>query len=260
MENKESVETLITSFYKPKLPSFSKRIGAFILDFICIIIILVGLCLLFSVLFGYDQTNEALDLKYIEYGIKYYDEENNLLITKGTDEELALLWNLFDQDAEAVHLWERIVDLSLIIPILSLTLSMLIFEFLIPLIMKHGRSIGRYVFKIGLITNEEIEVKGIHLFIRFLFGKLIINSLIPLICLLLVYLNLANFLSVMILFCILIINLAFIIFSKNHIGISDRLAKVYPCEMEGQTFFNSVEELNKKKQEEMKRYNRKKVY
>ncbi len=260
MENKENIESLISSFYKPKLPSFSKRIAAYILDFICVAIVCVGLCLLFSFLFGYDKANDALNLKYVEYGLKYYDEENNLLIKEGTTEELSALWELFDQDEKAIQLWNKVVDLSLIIPILSVSISIFIFEFIVPLFMKHGRSIGRYAFKIALITNEGIEVKMIHLFIRFLFGKLMITALIPLICILSVLLNMANPFIVIMLLGIWIINLILIIKSKNHIGISDFLAKVYPCEIEGQTFFDSVEELNAKKEEEVNRYHRKKVY
>lgn len=246
-EKSNQNDALIHSIYKPKSPSFSKRIGAFILDLICVLIIAIGVAFLTAVINGYDKTQKALDEKYIQYRIKEYNEDGKLVIVEASDEELALRWNQFEQDEEACRLWDEMVDKTLPIPIVGITFSLLIFELIVPLCLKQGRTIGMYIFKISLITKEEIRVRFKNIFIRFLFGKLLVNALIPILCFLMFYFNRANFIIVCILMAVLLSNLFMLIATERHIAVPDYFGGVFPCDQEGQFFFDTIEQLNEAK-------------
>lgn len=257
-KNTQNEEALIRSLYVPKSPSFTRRIAAFILDFISVLIVAIGVGYLTATFIGYDKTQKALDAKYVEYQIKEYNDEGKLIISEASDEILAIRWNQFEQDEEACRLWDEMVDKTLPIPIVGITMALLIFELIVPLCLKNGRTIGMYVFKISLITKEDIQVKFKNIFIRFLFGKLLVNAILPILCFLMFYFNRANFIIVCILMTILLSNLFLLISSKRHITVPDYFGSVFPCDTEGQFFFETIDELNHAKCEEAKRLERRK--
>lgn len=257
---KEEQKAILDSLYKPKLASYLKRIAAVILDVICVVILAVGIAYLFSILLNFDATKDALDAKYIQYGLKVYDESHKLVWVDLSSEEMSILYNAFEQDSEAVNLYGQLVDKTMIIPIIAASVSLLVFELIIPLCLKHGRTIGMYVSKIAMVTYDDIEVSFSNLFIRFLFGKLIICTLIPILCCLMIYFSMANIFILIILALIVIINIVLLFVNKRHAAIPDILGKVYVCELEGQLFFYDVEELKKAKKDKAKELNIKDVY
>ena len=228
----EEKKAILDSLYKPKLASYLKRIAAVILDIICVIILGVGVAYLLSALSKFDATQEALNLKYIEYGLKVYDDSHKLVWVTLSNEEMAVLYNNFEQDLQAVTLYGQLVDKTMIIPIIAASVSIIVFELIIPLCLKHGRTIGMYVLKIAMVTNDDIEVSFSNLFIRCIFGKLIIGTLVPILCGLMIYFSMANLFILIILALIIIVNIVLIFKSKKHASIPDMIGKVYMCELE----------------------------
>jgi len=258
MENKSN--EIIKSIFTPVIPNYGKRIAAFILDAICVFVVGMGFALLFSFIFDFDSINNALNDKFVLYGIKYLDENGVLQTTSVDAINYDVMWNQFYEDEVAVSLYNKVVDLTILIPALALGFSLLIFELIVPIILKHGRTIGYFVFKIALISNDDIEIKFIQLFIRFLIGKLIINGLVLGICILMIIFGRANIFIALVAIGIILINLGMLLFDYKKVSIPDKIAKIYPCEYEGQMFFRTLEELNLEKGKEAYRNNAHKDY
>ena len=132
-------------------------------------------------------------------------------------------------------------------------LSLLIFDFIIPMILKNGQTIGKKLFAIGYVSKNEIKVKPIQLFIKFLFGDFIINSVMLIFGI--YYMFWGNgYIGLLILAIVLFGNIISFALSKNRTFLSDGIANMFPIDMQEQMLFDTVEELQKAKAEEAKLY------
>ncbi len=239
------------SIYTTAYPSFTRRIGAYILDFILLLTLTAGLALLFSFIFKYDQTKSIVEEKYIEYGLKVLDSETNKYVVvsdKNLYEAAALAFN---KDPIAYNAWSLMFKKTIWILSLSVGLALLVLELIVPLFLKNGRTVGKYVFKIALITTNDLKIKFKNLFIRFLIGKLTINYLVPILVLILIFFTGGGSLYLwLILLIIGLANIYTIFGTKRHQSVPDYIAMVFPCDFENQMFFDTIEELNAAKCEE----------
>ena len=92
------------------------------------------------------------------------------------------------------------VNLSVLITTLSLLVSMMILEFVVPLLLKNGQTIGKKAFGIGLVRSDCVKVSTLQLFVRALFGKYTVGTMIPVYIALMVFWGILNFSGTVMLF------------------------------------------------------------
>ena len=142
----------------------------------------------------------------------------------------------------------------LVIITIGIITSLLIYEFILPLIFKHGRTIGMRFFDVGYVTDEGIEPSPRAIFVRFLFGRCIIEGLIPALSFVLLVLGSlgAQFgLLGVIFFAIeLLLNIYMLVFTPNKRGIHDYISRLIPCDNSCQIYCKTIEELNEAKAKE----------
>ena len=102
---KKKINNQKKSIYIPSLPSFTRRIGAYILDFILMITLACGIALLLSFIFKYDETRNFVESKYIEYGLKVYDNETQKYVVVSDENVYNAAAIAFNKDVEASAAW-----------------------------------------------------------------------------------------------------------------------------------------------------------
>ena len=72
-QKSKQVEKTNASIYIPKTPKTIKRLAAWFIDIILIIVVATGIALMTSSIYGYDSYNNKCYQKEIEYGIYVED-------------------------------------------------------------------------------------------------------------------------------------------------------------------------------------------
>lgn len=236
-----------------------KRISAYILDMILVMILATGFACLFSWMFGYAQHETMLDERrdfYIEkYDLEEYangfeltEEEYNKLSDAQKEAYIAATTE-FEKDAEANHAWGMMISLTFLILTLSILLTYLVLEFAIPLFLGGGMSVGRKVFSVGIMHENHVKVKPTALFVRSILGKCTVETMVPLYLVLLILFGELGIVGTVVLIGMLALQLILVFTTKTHATIHDLLAHTVAVDYSSQMIFEDEEALLRYKSE-----------
>ena len=234
-----------------------KRILAFIFDFILVVTIAVGLTIPFSAAVGYDGYVDKLDNIKAQYQAKYdIPEIKTEDYNKLTEEEQKAFLEKYnaavdaanhalEEDAEAINTWNMILHLMLLIITVPMFISIMLYEFVLPLFFRNGQTLGKKIFGIALMHKEGVRVKTIQLFVRALFGKFVIGTMIPIYVF--IYLGLSTT-GIIVLLAYLAIQVVCMIASHTNSPIHDVMAGTVAVDMTSQRIFETYDQLLEYKQ------------
>ena len=261
------------SIYEPKTPKAIKRFAAWFIDIILILVVATGIALFTSLVYGYDNYNNVCHQKEVQYevyvespeGTMEFDGKKYILCTdleSVSDEEATARYTALYQDEEYKEAYSKRSVGQVIVITSGIVGSLLIFELIVPLVLKHGRTIGMKFFDIGYVTDDGIDVDFKTVFVRFLFGKVVIGALVPYSGLMLSIMMPTEYtiLGLIALIGVPVLNLLLLYTTPEKRGIHDFLAKCVPCDNSCQIYFDNIEDLVKAKAEEKRNKNEKKTY
>ena len=179
-----------------------KRISAWLLDTILVAILATGFAFLISWITKYDSYSDGYEEKYnyyeTEYGVEFSDSEvmNYIQLTKGEVSECEALDDLDEEqlakcqasvnaysalasDESVLYNWHMMYNLILIMVSCGVLLAIMICDFVIPLFLKNGQTIGKLCFGLCLVRSDCVRINNIALFTRALLGKFAVESIIP---------------------------------------------------------------------------------
>ena len=182
--------------------TMSKRISAFLADIIALFMVAIGISTVFANIVGYDAKSEQLQAIYDAYEQEYiydvfnatygtetgpYSKEEIKKIIK-EDEATYLEWYKareaeanaeLNKDTEAKELYGVVINLSIFNVMISVLIAYALLEFVVPLLLKNGQTIGKKVFGIGLMRADGLKLSPLQLAIRTFLGKYTIETMIP---------------------------------------------------------------------------------
>ena len=258
--------------------TFSKRISAFLFDIIAMFIVVVGILAIMSSVTKYDVTSANFEKIYSDYEQSYiYDAFNNEfgsekkytnseideLLAKEENLELYGNWHSaqyqkmyedLSQNEEAMSLYSQVVVLTILNITVSILVSFLILEFIVPLILKNGQTIGKKIFGVALMRVDGVKVSPVQMFIRTVLGKYTIETMIPVLVVVCAFLNLLSsdtvLFAFLILVVILVVNVVVYIKSDKSSLLHDEMAMTIAVDLQSQMIFNTEEELIAYKEEQ----------
>ena len=235
--------------YSLNLAPMGKRLAAWLLDFILTITLAVGFMLLASVLVNYDKQVEKLNEYYDIHNVYRTDEKGNKTFCEANPNDeydsCNVAWAKFAEDEEAVAQYNRVNEYSIGILSSGLVLSIMSMYFVVPLCLKHGRTIGKKVMGISLISNEEIKVNHRQMFIRALMGNFLVLSMIPVLLFFTAMISGGGFFYSFIALGIEFANIVAVLVSKKKQNFADMIAKTIAVDSASQIIFDTKEELSK---------------
>ena len=233
--------------------SILKRISAFILDIILLATIAVGIAYLVSVILKVDSHPEKLQDKYIYYE-ETYNVKFNLTqeeIDALSDEEKAHyeeVEDIIQHDEELIKEYNLVINLTLITIVLGVLIAVLILEFVIPLIFKNGQTIGKKIFSIIVVKSNSVKISNVQLFVRTIFGKFLIELMIPIYIIVAMFFGTAGRFWAFFLIGLALIQIILLAVTKNHTVIHDAISFCVVCDKQTQKLFASEDELIKYKE------------
>ncbi len=228
--------------------SMWKRISAFLFDFIMLGIVAVLIAWGLSALTGYDNYSRTVTESYAKYSEEYgvdlrltqteYEALSEEEARK-VDEGFAAL----NADAAALRANQMMLQLSILVISLGFFFAYLIMEFLLPLQLGAGQTLGKKIFGTGLMTPEGVKVNAVALFIRAILGKYTIETMIPVLILLMIYWGTIGVVGPAVIFLILVVEACVLIFTPTNALIHDLLAGTVAVDQASQRIFDTREEL-----------------
>ncbi len=228
--------------------NMSKRISAFIFDFIITVTLAVGFGTLISFISRYDSHFEACRSIISDYenkfNISYYIDENEYLTLPVEEQKnYEALCNAIASDTDFVYHNRIYLNLSLLVLSLGIFMAVLTVNYIVPLILKDGKTPGKRIFGLGVMRVDHVRVSPLIMFIRTFLGKYTIEIMVPVLLIFMIYFGMIGFVGTIVIFGILLLEIICMIATKTNSCIHDLLAGTVVIDFPTQKIFASTDEL-----------------
>ncbi len=225
-----------------------KRLSAGLLDIILLAVLATGGMWFISWVSGYsnylNSGSVAMEAYLTEFADFIEDTETGQLkegaYDSFTDEQEARFQELRTQYLKS---YQMVRALQVVIVSIGILFSVLILEFVIPLCLKNGQTVGKKAFNIGVVHINSVRINPLALFIRTLLGKFAIEIMVPAILLILFFWGSLGSLGIIAFALIVLLIIGVFFFTKNKTPIHDILAKTVVVDLGTQMIFESEEDL-----------------
>ena len=228
--------------------SIMKRLAAWLLDTILVCVLAVGFGVILSAVLRYDAQYADLQAGYdryeAQYGVKLNltaEEYENM--TEAQRENWDAARTAFVEDEELIGTYNLVLSLTLVIATTAILLAVMAMEFVVPLILKNGQTVGKKAFGIALVRVDGVKVTTLQLFVRSLLGKYTVETMIPVYILLMFLWNAMDMTGTVILVGLALIQLVCIITNPHNGLIHDLMAGTAAVDISSQKIFQSADEL-----------------
>lgn len=228
--------------------SFWKRISAFMLDIIVLVILAVGCGAALSGTLGFDEHNQTVQAAYAQYEADYgisfemTQEEYETMLPEERarfDEAYAALI----ADEEAMYAYNMTIYLSLLITTMGILIATILLEFVGPMMLGNGQTLGKKVFGLGVMRVDGVRLTTIQLFIRTFLGKFTIEIMVPVLLVLALFFNIIGIVGLFVLGGILLLQIILLGVSKTNSAIHDHLAGTVVIDIASQRIFDTTDDM-----------------
>ena len=236
---------MITDLQKASL---GKRIAAGIFDAILLCILAVGFAWMLTALLDYNSHNTALEQAYASYETQYNVEfdisrEAYESLTQQQRDAYDAAYAALIADEDVLQTYNLLLNLTLLITTFGILFAVLVLEFLIPLWLKNGQTIGKKIFSIGLMRTDGVQMNNLQLFTRTVLGKFTIETMIPVYIIIMIVFNSIGIVGPLVLALIGLVQIICMVVTRTNSMIHDMLAGTVAVDISSQMIFRSTEDL-----------------
>jgi uncharacterized RDD family membrane protein YckC len=230
--------------YDLQKASVLKRAAAWLLDTILLVVLACGIGMILSAALNYDQHSQALEACYERYEKEFgIDFDVYAELTEEEQARFEAANAALQKDTEALKAYNMVVNLSLTIVSLSVLLSYLALEFAVPLLFGNGQTMGKKVFGIALVRVDGVKITTFALFVRTLLGKYTIETMIPVLMAMMMFIGTIGILGPAIVLGLVILQVALIVTSPTNSALHDHMAATVAVDLASQMIFATPEDL-----------------
>ena len=135
-----------------------------------------------------------------------------------------------------------IVNLALLIATFGILITVLLLEFVVPLLLKNGQTLGKKIFGVALMRTDGVKVSSVQMFVRTVLGKFTIEIMIPVYVCIMIYLNTIGLVGMAVLGAVLVGQVLCLMMSKTGGLIHDVLSGTVAVDMASQQIFETPED------------------
>ena len=216
-----------------------KRASAALFDFIMMAILSIGFIFLLSLAVGFQGYSDKYEARQDVYEEKYgvsFDEIDSLdKYEKLSEEEKAVFDTAFGEfanDDEAIYLYNMLFHLTVITISIGLLLAFAVLEFIVPLIFKNGQTLGKKIFGIAVMRLDHVKITAPFLFTRNILGKYTVETMIPIILIILIAYNIVGVMGPAVILLIFLANIIMMIATRTNSAIHDMLSRLIDFRIE----------------------------
>ena len=238
----------MSMIYDLQRASMWKRISAWLLDCILLCIAATLMAFLLSTALNYDSYSQQLDARYAVYEQQYGVSRNltQAEVDIMTPDQLANVEaasQALAEDEEALYAYNMMLQLTIVITSLAILLGYIILEFTVPMLFGNGQTIGKKVFAIGVMRQEGIRVNSVCMFIRTVLGKYAIETMIPVMMILMLWFGTVGTVGWLIVGAIIVVQTILLATTRERCMIHDKLANTVTIDLASQLIFNTPDDL-----------------
>lgn len=220
-----------------------KRFAAFLLDLITVVILAAGVMYIVSVIVDYDGYTTEMEAIYADAEARI---DTDLGIGESEyfalDEEARARYDAaaaeLNSDPHTMQLYSMVMNLTVMMISVSLLVSIMTFEFLLPLLLGNGQTIGKRIFGLCVCRTDHVRVTPVVMLIRTLLGKFTIEAMVPVLILLMIFFGSGGTMGILVLGGIAVLEVILLAATKNHSAIHDLLATTCVVDMASTRIFD----------------------
>lgn len=225
-----------------------KRISAWLFDGILLTMLAVGFACVLSSVLHYQSYSAAVDQAYAKYEALYnisfsMDETQFAAMPEDYQQRYTDAYNALIADSDAMYQYNMMVNLTLVITTLGILLSTVVLEFLLPLFLGDGQTLGKKIFGLCLVRTDGVKVNPLQLFARTILGKFAIETMIPVYIVTMFFLGSLSLNGTLILLALGLAQILILIFSRTNALIHDLLAGTAVADRSSQMIFPTTQAL-----------------
>ena len=243
--------------YDLQKASLWKRISAFLFDIIIFVILAVGIAAVMSAVMGYDRHMDFIEERKNAHVAACEDEYEELHGTRceldlsiayeEMSEEQKEIYDMVDkalsEDNDLSITYMLLLNFTLIMILVAVLVSYGILEFAIPMIFKNGQTLGKKMFGLGVMRTNSVKVTPVALFIRVLFGKCTIETLLPLFLLVMMFFGIIGIVGPIVMLGLVILEIVCICATRTNSAIHDLISDTVVVDLSTQMIFESEQAL-----------------
>ena len=225
-----------------------KRLSAALFDSIILFTVIVGMALLLSSVLDYDSHVSRMNELEQQYGNEFGVDLNiTLEELKALSEEERQVYEAADaaysQDPDVIYTYNMMLSMAMVIITFAILLGYLILEFLIPLLLKNGQTLGKKLFGIGVMRVDSVRLPSVLLFARTVLGKFTIGTMIPVYVIIMIVFGRLGMFGTVLIGALLLVQAILFFGTHAHTPIHDKLAGTVTVDLASQMIFDSPEAL-----------------
>ena len=234
--------------YDLQKASLWKRIAAWLFDSILVSILVVGVAFLLSTLVHYDRYSDGVNDAYTRYETEYgvsFDVTQEEYLSWSEEQKLQYdtAYEALLADETAMYNYNMVVNLTMVIASLSVLIAIALLEFVVPLFLKNGQTLGKKIFGLCLVRTDCVKLNTLQLFARTILGKATIETLIPVYILLMLFWGLIDLTGTILLLALALAEIICLIATRRNAALHDLLAGTAVVDYTSQTIFETTEAL-----------------
>lgn len=224
-----------------------KRVAAWILDGILLCVLAVGCIWGLSVLMDYDSYVQTVEDSYTKYETQFGVDfditmEQFEALTQADKDRYQAANDALQKDEQALYAYQMAVSLSLVVVTFGILIAVMLLEFVLPLLLGSGATVGKKVFGLGLVRPDCIKINRMQLFVRVLIGKYTIETMIPVFLVLMMMWNMMDITGTFVICALGIAQVVIFFVTRNRYQIHDLLAGTVVVDIQSQKVFADMDE------------------
>lgn len=236
-------------YYDIQKAPVTKRIGAFLLDFMLLVILIVFATSLITPALKVDVYTQKINdvLENIEiYEEKYQqkldiDQEEFDAMTEEEKTAYKEAFAKMDEETGLTKNNNKVISLIIVAITGGALIAILLTEVLVPALMKHGRTLGKRAFGLAVMRKNCVKIHPVQMVARALLGKFTICLMFPIYAI--VFFGLNSMPGKVILVVVLGAQLIAMGVSKNNAAIHDLIVGTTVVDYDSQMIYENQEEL-----------------
>lgn len=217
-------------------------------DVILAVMVTIGLAAALSAAFRYDKHSAQLGEYYTQYEETYgidFDitEEDYNKLTQEEKDKYTEAQTALSKDENVLQVYNTIFYLTLAIVSLSLLISHLILYFVIPLFFHNGQTLGKKVFGLAVMRTNHVKISNPVLFVRSILGLYTIETMVPVLLIVMIYFNLMGAVGVITIVLLLLLQVFVMVKTETNSSIHDLLSDSVVVDFSSQEIFETQEEM-----------------
>lgn len=223
---------------------FGKRIFAFLADLIVAGILISGIYFALSAILdidGYTAKYDEIKSAYEEeYGVSFdTTQEQYDAMTEAEKDHYREAVDAMNADEDANKAIKTSFKLIFITFASGIVVSMLILEFIVPLLLKDGRTLGKRLFGLGVMRTNYVRITPVQLFVRGVIGKGVFELVLPILIVMSVLSGRTGMFGLILLGAMVIAEIVVLVKSDSNSMLHDVLADTAVVDWASQMIFEN---------------------